>query len=287
MNENISHTIPKRAVLINDLTGFGRCSLAVALPVVNAMKVQACPVPTSIFSNHMGFPSYYYKDLSDSLSPYLEGLSALGAAFDGIYCGFLNSAQQFEGVRHFLDVQEEKASPIILIDPVLGDHGKTYRIVTKEHCHEMKQLCAYATILTPNLTEACILTDTPFPAQTPDEAFLHDIAQKLLSLGPKKVAITGISHEDTLLNYCMEKKETLSSFSYAVPSDGKAWPGTGDLFASILMADALHDTPFESSVRKAADFIRLCVEDSQRLGAVSREGVLFENHLSVLWRDLA
>ena len=106
MNDTDSNiSIPKRVAAINDLTGFGRCSLAVVLPVLNAMKVPACPVPTSVFSSHMAFPSYYYRDLSDGLSPYLEEYRKLGLVFDGIYCGFLNSQQQFAPLERFMEGQ--------------------------------------------------------------------------------------------------------------------------------------------------------------------------------------
>ena len=146
MKQLFSAAIPKKAAVINDLTGFGRCSLAVVLPIINAMKVQACPVPTSVFSNHMGFHSYYYQDLTEGLSPYLNGYDTLGLTFDGIYCGFLNSPKQFHSVSAFLKQQSAAAHPLILIDPVMGDHGKLYRIVTEELCREMKHLISFATV---------------------------------------------------------------------------------------------------------------------------------------------
>lgn len=286
MKQAISAAIPKKAAVINDLTGFGRCSLAVVLPIINAMKVQACPVPTSVFSNHMGFHSYYYQDLTDGLSSYLSGYDTLGLIFDGIYCGFLNSPKQFHSVRTFLENQCATSSPLILIDPVMGDHGKTYRIVTNELCQEMKQLVSYATILTPNLTEACLLTDTPFPDETVSSSLLQKLSKKLHSMGPSQIAITGIAHDGNVINYCSEKIDNkIREFSYEIPSNGESRPGTGDIFASILTACALNGIPFEESVKKAADFIAICVNASAKAGVPIKEGVIFENYLSLLWEE--
>ncbi len=280
--------IPKKAVVINDLTGFGRCSLSVVLPVINAMHVQACPVATSIFSNHMGFPSYYYKDLTDSLAPCFHQYDELQLNFDGICCGFLNSPKQFHDIRQFLEKQRQNSNPLILIDPVMGDQGKPYRLVTEQIRREMKCLISYATILTPNLTESCMLTDTPFPDGPPAQSFLQELTGKLLDLGIQKVAVTGITYDNYVMNYCMEKTQSgVHTFSYQVSSNGESRPGTGDIFAAILTADALNHVPFESSVKKAADFIRLCVNASSQAHIPVREGVLFENYLPILWEASA
>ncbi len=286
MKQLFSAAIPKKAAVINDLTGFGRCSLAVVLPIINAMKVQACPVPTSVFSNHMGFHSYYYQDLTEGLSPYLNGYDTLGLTFDGIYCGFLNSPKQFHSVSAFLKQQSAAAHPLILIDPVMGDHGKLYRIVTEELCREMKHLISFATVLTPNLTEACLLTDTPFPHNNVNDSFLQSLSEKLHFMGPTHVAITGIVNDTVVTNYCSEKTAAgIHTFSYRTATNGEARPGTGDIFASILTAALLNGISFEAAVKKAADFIRICVEASANADVPIKEGVIFENYLSLLWED--
>lgn len=286
----ISDAIPKKTAVINDLTGFGRCSLAVVLPIVSAMKVQACPVPTSVFSNHMGFPSYYHKDLSDELSSYFDAYAAMGICFDGIYCGFLSSPMQFHSVFDFIKTQrrlslaQNKTSPVILIDPVMGDLGKPYKIVTDSLRLKMKRLVRDATILTPNLTESCMLTDTVYPSCEPSGSFLHEIAEKLLEMGPSKIAITGISKGNRVYNYCAEMQNGKPYFfTYETSFNGESRPGTGDIFASILTADAVSGAGFEASVRKAADFIQTCVNASSQAGVPVKEGVLFENYLPLLF----
>ena len=287
MNATIHDPIlPKKAATVNDLTGFGRCSLAVVLPVINALGVQACPIPTSVFSSHMAFPSYYYKDLSDGLAPWLKEYEQMNLLFDGIYCGFINSSRQFPHLEQFMESQREKGCSVILIDPVLGDNGTRYRLVTEELCLRMKQFIAQATILTPNLTEACLLTDTPWQAEADQPDFLYELMEKLLCMGPSRAVITGIPHKGQILNYCGEKTaHGLSVFSCETSSNGESRPGTGDLFAAILLADAVNRKPFADSVRKATDFIRLCVNASATAHIPIREGVLFETYLPELWRQ--
>ena len=145
--------------MINDIAGYGRCSTTVSLPIISAMGVQVCPVPTSVFSNHTGFPVHFMHDCTPILPQYLEKWQELELTFDGIYCGFLGSVEQIGIVRDFLvsqiEIQESKAlsaRPAVILDPVMGDHGKAYRTVTPEHCAQMKELLSLADIITPIIT---------------------------------------------------------------------------------------------------------------------------------------
>lgn len=157
----VSHNNQKKIAVINDFSGFGRCSIAVSLPIISAMKIQCCPVPTSIFSNHTGFDSYFFEDYTDKMRPYIAEWRKLDLHFNGICTGFLGSEAQIGIVGDFLQEFGGEGT-IVLIDPVMGDYGKPYPTYTMEMCLEMKKLVHYADILTPNLTEACILTDTPY-----------------------------------------------------------------------------------------------------------------------------
>ena len=71
MSQKSEHNHQKKIALINDFTGFGRCSIAVALPVISMMKIQCCPLPTSVFSNHTGFPSFFFDDYTEKMEPYI------------------------------------------------------------------------------------------------------------------------------------------------------------------------------------------------------------------------
>ena len=270
------HNNQKKIAVINDFTGFGRCSIAVALPVISMLKVQCCPVPTSIFSNHTGFKSFFFDDYTEKMPAYIKEWKTLGLEFDGISSGFLGSKEQIQMVTQFFqDFKTEKN--IIIVDPVMGDYGKNYSTYTSQMCEEMKKLVSYADILTPNVTEACILTDTPYKGKFTMKEY-KKMAETLCQSGPNKVVISGIVQGEFIANYCYEKgHEPKIVRSHKV---GTQRSGTGDIFAAIIAADAVNGVPFEQSVRKASRFIKKCILKSIELDIPTTDGVCFEE---VLW----
>ena len=188
---HMSHNNQKKIAVINDFSGFGRCSIVVSLPIISALKVQCCAVPTSIFSNHTGFPEFFFDDYTDKMEQYIENWKKLDLEFEGIATGFLGSKEQIDIVKRFIeDFRTEQT--IVVIDPVMGDYGKPYATYTKSMCEEMRQLVSYADILTPNLTEACILTDTEYRPDLYKPGDIRKIAGKLREQGPEKVVITSL-----------------------------------------------------------------------------------------------
>lgn len=268
----------KRIAVINDFSGFGRCSVAVALPVISAMKVQCCVVPTSIFSNHTGFPSFFFDDYTDRMQAYISEWKKLAITFNGIATGFLGSKRQIEIVSEFIG-DFRSAETVVLVDPVMGDGGKPYQTYTQEMCEEMKGLAALADILTPNLTEACLLTRTPYREKF-SQAELRQMARTLALMGPKKIVITGISQGSYIANYCYQEGEEPCMIRTVKVGCGR--PGTGDLFASIIAADAVRQVPFDKSVRKASGFVKKCILKSMELEVPVLEGVCFEELLDQL-----
>lgn len=292
--EEISLSPVPRLAMMNDLAGFGRCSTVISLPVISALQVQVCPIPTSILSNHLGFPTCYFDDYTSHIREYLMGWEKLGISFDGFYCGFLGSVEQFDMVEELLlspllSPKGNDKTSLFLLDPVMGDHGKPYSTITPEHCRRMKALAEKADILTPNITEACLLTDTEYRESGWTDYELEGICRTLAykhkastdqeNTREKCIVITGLQHQTSLLNYIWVNGRRSTCIT---PVTGNSRPGTGDLFASILVADALNRVPFTESVRKAADFVSLCIQGAQQSGLPIQEGVPFERYLSVL-----
>ena len=296
---------PLKMAMINDLTGFGHCSLAVAIPIISVMGVQACPVPTGIFSNHMAFPEWHYTDFTHEMSSYLSVWERLFLSFDGISCGFLGNEALIPTLSGFFRQQKEACGTCILLDPVMGDHGRAYSSVTPSYQKALTGLCSLADILTPNLTEACFLTGTAYPEELltalaglpsvsgtlpfiqsgasgrlqPLLSLLSGMAAKLHGMGISKVAITGIKIGNFFGNYVSASGSGNLLFS---PAGGPSRPGTGDIFAAILSADAVKGVPFTDSVKKAAEFVRICTEGSAALNIPIVEGVCLEQYLSLL-----
>lgn len=277
----MSHNNQKKIAVINDFSGFGRCSIAVALPILSVMKVQCCPLPTSIFSNHTGFPSYFFEDYTSRMVPYMQEWKKLDLHFNGICSGFLGSKEQIEIVKKFFKEFKTEETQII-VDPVMGDYGKPYPTYTEEMCGEMKKLVEFADILTPNVTEACVLTDTPYKEKWKIEE-IQEMGEKIHAMGPKKIAITGIVQGGFIANFCYEEGQQPKVLR--THKEGTQRSGTGDIFASIIAADAVNGVPFYKSVKKASDFIKKCIIRSQELDIPLTDGVCFEEVLGKLKTD--
>lgn len=275
---NKNHNNQKKIAVINDISGFGRCSIAVELPIISALKVQCCPLPTSIFSNHTGFESFFFDDYTDKMTSYMNEWIKLDLKFNGICTGFLGSEKQIRIVEEFLSHFKTKEN-ITIIDPVMGDYGKMYPTYTKETCMEMKKLVRYADILTPNLTEACILTYTQYHDNWSKKE-LDTLAEKLSSIGPEKIVITGIQQGKYVANFCYEKNK--ASYMIRTVKVGTQRSGTGDIFTSIIAADAVNGVDFHTSVRKASIFIKKCILKSIELDIPLTDGVCFEELLTTL-----
>ena len=271
----------KKIAVINDLSGFGRCSIAVELPIISAMKIQCCFVPTTVFSNHTGFSSFFLEDFTDKMRPYMDEWRKLELHFQGICTGFLGSSQQIAIVTDFLKDFKEKDT-IVIVDPVMGDYGKMYPTYTMETCLKMRELIPLADIITPNLTEACILAGIPYEEKWSRKKLVW-LAEMLSEMGPEKVVITGIIQGEFIANYCYERGKEPRIFRTI--KAGTQRSGTGDIFASIIAADAVNGVPFEQSVKKACRFIKKCILKSIEMGIPLTDGVCFEEFLHTLKSD--
>ena len=209
---------------------------------------------------------------------YMDEWRKLELHFQGICTGFLGSPQQIAIVTDFLKDFKEKDT-IVIVDPVMGDYGKMYPTYSMETCLKMRELIPLADIITPNLTEACILTGIPYEEKWSRKKLLW-LAETLSAMGPEKVVITGIIQGEFIANYCYEKGAEPRIFRTI--KAGTQRSGTGDIFASIIAADAVNGTAFEQSVRKAGRFIKKCILKSIEMGIPLTDGVCFEEFLHTL-----
>lgn len=266
-----------RIAIINDFTGFGRCSLAVEIPVISSLGVECCPLPTAILSNHTAFSSWFLEDYTEKMEPYLEEWKKQNLSFDGILTGFLGSEKQIAIVKRMIEEfpEREGQKTFVTVDPIMGDHGKLYATYTKEMCNQMRQLVEVADLVTPNLTEACILTDTPYRESGWHIKELSKIAQQLCEIGAKRVVISGIAMGQSIGNILCEKgKGDIKLFRSKRVGTERC--GTGDIFSSILAADAVNGVKLEDSVKKAMRFVKECILLTEQFAIPKTNGVCFE-----------
>lgn len=280
----------KKIALINDLSGFGKCSLTAAIPVISVLGIQACPLPTAVLTAQTGFESYYCDDFTDRMDYFTKEWKKMNVSFDGIYSGYLAGSMQMEKVLCFLE-EFKKEENLYLADPVLGDNGRKIRIYTEKLLSGMKELTSRADVITPNLTELCLLADTAY-----DKVIEHsykddylqriqEICEKLLSKARQNqtIVVTGIirkkSDKEYIGNLAVSKEE---HSHVETPYTGTGFSGTGDLFASVVCGSLVNGLSIQAAMEKATFFLQEAIEDATAEKIQRNHGVHFEKYLSRL-----
>lgn len=274
---------PPRVAAIHDLSGFGRCSLSVILPTLSAMKVQVCPVVTAVFSTHTGgLGEVVFRDLTDYLTPTLEHYKRLKLEFECVYSGFLGSLEQID---HCLEYYAAYPDALAVVDPVMGDHGRPYRTYTPEMCRRMKELAAVADLITPNLTEASILLGEEYLSAPLRQFEAKRLVARLSELGPRLVTVTGVEMADgtiSNLGYDRDRGDYWRVDCNYVPA---SYPGTGDIFASVMVGSLLNGDSLPMAIERATRFLEIAIRTTFSYGSDTRYGVMLESCLGWLSTD--
>ena len=264
-----------RVAAVHDMCGYGKCSLGVAIPVLSAAGVDVCPVPTALFSAHTKFPVFHMHDTTCMLEAYLDAWREENVDLDGVYSGFLGSAEQVAVIQR---LYREYPSALRIVDPVMGDGGVKYPTYTDELCEAMAALVDGADVLTPNLTEASILTDIPYEGQDVSVEFVQKNASALLDMGAKTVVIKGIVHgeEPIIRNYLASAADGGQVEEISSELLPYMLHGTGDLYASCLMAAVMAGRSLQEAVAFAGDFVHDAMLVSAEQPDFKDRGVSFE-----------
>ncbi len=280
MDKN-NRAVPKKVAAIHDIAGFGRSSLTVVMPTLSVMGHQACPAPTAVLSSITGFyTGYEMEDMTAFLSRCFAHWKKENCEFDCIYTGFIGSA---EGVAVTEAFMAETRAPLVVVDPVFADDGKCYDCFDSAMAKAMARLAKRADVLTPNLTEACFLTGEPMGADLP--AAMR-CAEKLAADMRGSVVITGVPCGKTVAVLVYDKSED-SMYKIENPYLHTHYPGTGDLFTSVLTGALLSGAPLSKAAGKAADFVFTAIRTAQERGVPVREGVPMELLVPRLLEDHA
>ena len=271
-----------RVAAVHDMCGYGKCSLGVAIPVLSAAGVDVCPVPTALFSAHTKFPVFSMHDTTEMLSEYLDAWRAVHVELDGVYSGFLGSAEQVAIIQR---LYSEYPGALRIVDPVMGDEGRKYPTYTDEMCEATRGLVAGADVLTPNLTEASILTGIGYRGRAVSDAFVQENADALLEMGAKAVVIKGIVREgEPIIRNFIAQAEVDGGAVQEVASELLPYMvhGTGDLFASSLTAAIYAGRELVDAVRFASDFVRDVMRVTVEQPDFEMRGVSFESQLGTV-----
>ena len=270
----------KKIAVINDLSGFGKCSLTVSLPILSAMGIECNPVPTAILSNQTGFEDFYSVDFTPHLAPYIDVWKKQNVQFDAILTGYLGSEKQVDMILDFIENFGENA--LIFVDPVMADDGVLYDTYDEKLCEKVKMLTEKANIITPNLTELCILCGADYDEIFKNPEYIGELASSLLSETTKTVIVTGIKAENEISNLIVEKRGNGIVNSELL---GGSYSGTGDIFSSVVCGGILKGMSVFDAVTLASDFILCSIINTPTELDYEPNGVNFQKCLNMLWGD--
>jgi pyridoxine kinase len=272
-----------RAAAIHDLSGFGRTSLSVVIPILSCMGVQPCSLPTAVLSTHTGgFHNYRFVDLTEQMQSIIDHWKEIGIHFDAVYSGFLGSSRQIDIVREFISDFSSK-DQLVLVDPVLGDNGKPYSTMDASMIAQMRGLVEHADVITPNFTEASFLLGESYDPSISLEQ-LKTWTKRLADKGPGKVIITSVpvpqgKHVSSVLAYNAREDRLWKVDCSYIPAH---YPGTGDIFASVIVGALLQGDSLPIALDRAVQFVSLAIRSTFGYDFPAREGVLLERVLPSL-----
>ena len=248
----------KRVLTIQDISCVGQCSLTVAMPILSACGVEACVLPSAVLSTHTAFPGAVIRDLTEDMPRFAAHWQQIGIRFDAISCGYLGSQKQIEYVMDIFDTLVTE-NCVKIVDPAMADHGKLYRGFDESFVGAMGKLCSKADYLIPNMTEACLLTGTPYQ-ETYDRAFVEELLYKLQTLGPKNIILTGATYTPGVTGVAVLSQGQIHCYGHEKLSCNRN--GTGDIFAAAFAGALMRGNPTLKAAQIAADYVCACIRNS-------------------------
>lgn len=271
----------KRIITVQDISCVGKCSLTVALPVISAMGVEACVLPTAVLSTHTAFKGFTFRDLTADISAITSHWKQEKIGFDAIYTGYLGSFEQIE-LMHSLISDFGGGSTRVIVDPCMGDNGALYSGFTPDFAKAMAGLCSKADVIVPNLTEASFMLGIPYVEAGYTKEYIEDLVQKLAGLGARRVVLKGVSFDDKkigIVSYDSQNQKISWYFHEKMP---QSFHGTGDIFASVLTGALVRGFELQEACRLAADFVVEAIRATLSHKDYNWYGVDFESAIPFL-----
>ena len=274
----------KRVAAIHDISCFGKCSLTVALPIISAAGIECAGIPTAVLSTHTGgFSGYTFRDLTEDIMPVASHWKKEGLTFDAVYTGYLGSVEQIDLVCEAVDTFGTD-DMLLIVDPVMADHGKLYGGFPESFPKEMTRLCAKADIITPNITEAAFMTDMPYMAPPHSKEYIEGLLSGLRKITDAKIVLTGVSYnEGEIGSACLEGDKLEYVFAPLVDA---MYHGTGDVFTSTLTCGILKGKSLSESALVAAKYTAGCIKRTKENHPTVKYGVNFEAEIPNLLKLL-
>ena len=274
----------KRIAAIHDISGFGKCSLTVALPIISAAKIETSVIPTAVLSTHTGgFSGYTFRDLTEDILPIAQHWKKENLKFDGIYTGYLGSKEQTEIVKEVISLLKEE-NTLVVIDPVMADHGKLYAGFTPDFPEAMLSLCKNAHVIVPNITEAVFMLGEDYLEPPYTKEYVDGLLKRLSKKIDAQIVLTGVCFKENEIGAAVYKNGEI--YYYLTCREDAVFHGTGDVFASALTAALIRGKDIFEAAKIAVDFTLLCINKTLEENGDRRYGVNFESCLFELIKEL-
>ena len=271
----------KRILTVQDISCIGKCSLTVALPIISAMGVETCVLPTSVLSTHTSFQGFTFRDLTEDIIPICAHWKKEQITFDAIYTGYLGSKEQ---IHLMVEIFDKFASndTLLFVDPAMADNGKLYAGFDESFATCMTKLCSKAHIIVPNLTEACYMLGIEYIGDSYTETDIRNILKQLGSFGVKQVVVTGISLKPDELGVMAYDVASETYYSYFNRKVGSSYHGTGDIFASTCVGAMMKGFSLYEALKLAVDYTLECICQTEDDSDHRWYGVNFESAIPML-----
>ena len=278
----------KRIVTIQDISCMGRCSLTVALPIISAMGVETCVIPTTVLSNHTAncFSGFTFHDLTGEIPAITAQWKKEGITFDAIYTGYLGSFDQIDLVTKFFEDFGQNGKTLRIVDPAMADHGVLYAGFTPDFAKKMGTLCGKADVILPNLTEASLMLDLPYVGSDYDEAYIKNLLKELTTLGCPTAILTGVSFQPDKVGAMAYNAVTDTYAAYFNEKYPVQFHGTGDIFASTCVGALSGGLDLSAALKVAVDFTLECIRQTDKDPNSRPYGVSFEAAIPFLIHSL-
>ncbi len=274
----------RRVLAINDLSGHSHTSLMAVIPIMSRFGIAVTALPTAILSSNTEHGGFVLADMTPHLNSFISHWATMKLSFTAIYSGFLGSEQQVEIVLRAMETFGKKQT-LVVVDPVMADNGKLYPCFNKSIIQSMQRLVAHADLITPNLTEAAFLLGEPFK-QNLSFREAKTWCRRLAGLGPRMVLITNValqkeSGRTSVIAYDSWSDSFKRSVCSYLPVN---YPGTGDIFTSVLTALLLNDTELFDAVSRTVRFVSKAMKITIQAGTPPNDGIALEQALAFLPR---
>ncbi|MBO4317601.1 MAG: bifunctional hydroxymethylpyrimidine kinase/phosphomethylpyrimidine kinase, partial [Mailhella sp.] len=233
--------VRRKILAINDIAGYGKVALSAMIPILSHMGFHVCNLPTAVVSNTLDYGRFRILDTTGYMRDALKVWAELRFSFDAVSTGFIVSEEQMMLIRDFCEETVRKGTKVFN-DPIMGDDGRLYNGVSPDTIAHMRGLVGVSELTVPNYTEACFLADVPYRPEGADAGEMKRIIGRLREIGAKSVVVTSA---------VLEGRKQVAGFDaaagtyFSLPYDEipVRFPGTGDIFSSVLFGSVLEGMP--------------------------------------------